>query len=165
GGRSPRRSSFEAGRRSRASGRGATKVDSRSLDRLWSLTVGSPRLKKILLADDEPAVRRLVTATLADESRYQILEASDGAEALRLARAERPAMMLLDVNMPEVDGFEVCRALKADPETQGIVVVMLTAMAQVSDRERGVAVGADGFFTKPFSPLALLEKVEEVLGD
>ncbi|HLH23721.1 MAG TPA: response regulator [Chloroflexota bacterium] len=121
-------------------------------------------MKKILLADDEPAVRRLVTATLADETRYQILEASDGAEALRLARAERPAMMLLDVNMPEIDGFEVCRVLKSDPETHEIVVVMLTAMAQTADRERGAAVGADGFFTKPFSPLALLEKVEEVLG-
>ena len=67
--------------------------------------------------------------------------------------------------MPEIDGFEVCRVIKSDPETHAIVVVMLTAMAQVADRERGVAVGADGFFTKPFSPLALLEMVEEVLGD
>lgn len=122
-------------------------------------------MKKILLADDEPAVRRLVTATLADESRYQILEAGDGVEALNIARAERPALLLLDVNMPELDGFEVCRALKADPATRDIVVVMLTALAQPTDRERGLAAGADGFFTKPFSPLALLEKVEEVLGD
>ncbi len=122
-------------------------------------------MKKILLADDEPAVRRLVTATLADESRYQILEAGDGVEALNIARAERPALLLLDVNMPELDGFEVCRALKADPATRDIVVVMLTALAQPTDRERGIAAGADGFFTKPFSPLALLEKVEEVLGD
>jgi CheY-like chemotaxis protein len=122
-------------------------------------------VKKILLADDEPAVRRLVTATLADETRYQILEAGDGAEALALARAEQPALLLLDVNMPELDGYEVCKALKADPATRGIVVVMLTAMAQPADRERGLAVGADSFFTKPFSPLALLEKVEEVLGE
>ena len=122
-------------------------------------------MKKILLADDEPAVRRLVMATLADESRYQILEAGDGAQALALARAERPALVLLDVNMPEMDGFEVCRALKSDAATRTIVVVMLTAMAQPADRERGLAAGADGFFTKPFSPLALLEKVEEVLGD
>jgi CheY-like chemotaxis protein len=122
-------------------------------------------VKKILLADDEPAVRRLVTATLADETRYQILEAGDGAEALTLARAEHPALLLLDINMPELDGYEVCRALKSDPTTEGIVIVMLTAMAQPADRERGLAAGADGFFTKPFSPLALLEKVEEVLGD
>ncbi len=122
-------------------------------------------MKKILLADDEPAVRRLVTATLADESRYLILEAGDGAEALALARSERPALLLLDANMPQPDGFEVCRALKADPDTQDIVVVMLTALAQTADRERGMAAGADGFFTKPFSPLALLEKVEEVLDD
>jgi CheY-like chemotaxis protein len=121
-------------------------------------------VNKILLADDEPAVRRLVTATLADESRYRILEASNGVEALAVARAEQPALVLLDVNMPDMDGFEVCRALKSDPATRGIVVVMLTAMAQAVDRERGQAVGADGFFTKPFSPLALLEKVEEVLG-
>ena len=122
-------------------------------------------MKKILLVDDEPAVRRLVMATLADESRYQILEAGNGAQALALARAERPALVLLDVNMPEMDGFEVCRALKSDAATRTIVVVMLTAMAQPADRERGLAAGADGFFTKPFSPLALLEKVEEVLGD
>ena len=122
-------------------------------------------MKKILLADDEAAVRRLVTATLADETRYQILEAGDGVEALSMARAEHPALLLLDVNMPEMDGFEVCKALKSDPATRSIVVVMLTAMAQPADRERGLSAGADGFFTKPFSPLALLEKVEEVLGD
>jgi CheY-like chemotaxis protein len=120
-------------------------------------------VKKILLADDEPALRRLVSATLADETRFRILQAADGAEALALARLEHPTIVLLDVNMPGLDGYAVCRALKADPATCDIVVFMLTANRQPEDEERGLAAGADGYFTKPFSPLALLERVEEVL--
>jgi CheY-like chemotaxis protein len=122
-------------------------------------------VKKILLADDEPAMRRLVEATLADDARYEILHAADGHEALELARAQRPSMMLLDVNMPGIDGYEVCRSLKSDPATAGIVVFMLTANAQPEDQERGLAAGADGYFKKPFSPLALLEQVESVLDE
>ena len=79
-------------------------------------------MKKILLADDEPALRRLVAATLADETRFESLHAADRHEALEVARAERPAGLLLDVNMPGLNGHEVCRALKADPQTAAIVV-------------------------------------------
>ena len=119
---------------------------------------------KILVVDDSPAnlvaMRRLLSKVGAT-----LIEASSGQEALAASLEHEFALVLLDVNMPEMDGFEVCKALKSDPATRGIVVVMLTAMAQPADRERGLSAGADGFFTKPFSPLALLEKVEEVLGD
>ena len=116
---------------------------------------------KLLIADDEPAVRALVQVTLEGDD-YEILEAEDGVEALEKARDEGPRLVLLDIMMPRLDGLEVCRALKADPDTSYIVVVMLTAQAQERDRGRGLAAGADDYFTKPFSPLALLNMVERV---
>lgn len=121
-------------------------------------------LKKILMVDDEEPVRALVVATIKYDGRYIILEAKDGLEALEVARREKPDVILLDIFMPGLDGFEVCRQLKADPETRGITVIMLTALAQDSDKEKAQQVGASGYFTKPFSPKALVRKLEEVLG-
>lgn len=95
---------------------------------------------------------------------YRVLQARNGKEALEVARQEKPALVFLDVKMPLVDGFEVCRQLKADPQTSTIPVYLLSAMSQAEDKERGRLAGADGYFTKPFSPLALLEKVDEVTG-
>ena len=118
--------------------------------------------EKLLIADDEAGIRSLVKMTLVSES-YEILEAKDGTEALAMAREHMPRMILLDVMMPGLTGFEVCRAIKADPLTKGITVVILTARAQEADQEEGASSGADGYFTKPFSPLALLRKVDEVL--
>jgi two-component system phosphate regulon response regulator PhoB len=119
---------------------------------------------KLLIADDEPAVRALVHATLEGDD-YLILEAGDGLEALEVSRSERPRLVLLDIMMPRLDGLEVCRRLKRDPDTREIVVVMLTAQAQERDRDRGMAAGADDYFTKPFSPLALLRMVEQLRGE
>ena len=116
---------------------------------------------KLLIADDEPAVRALVHATLEGDD-YQIIEAGDGVEALELVRAENPSLVLLDVMMPRLNGLDVCRSIKADPSTSDTMVVMLTAQARQRDRERGIAAGADVYFTKPFSPLALLNMVERV---
>ncbi|HEX9342236.1 MAG TPA: response regulator, partial [Actinomycetota bacterium] len=78
------------------------------------------------------------------------------------SRAEHPTLVLLDIMMPRLDGLEVCRRLKAGPETSDIVIVMLTAQAQERDRDHGLAAGADDYFTKPFSPLALLNMVENL---
>ena len=117
---------------------------------------------KLLIADDEPAVRALVHTTL-DREGLAVLEAADGVEALEVIRREAPQMVLLDVMMPGMDGLEVCRRVKADPRTRHVVVVMLTAQSQELDRQRGLAAGADDYFTKPFSPLALLRKVEQVV--
>ncbi len=122
-------------------------------------------MKTILIVDDQMEVRTLVDVTLRIGD-YRILQAASGDEALEIARREKPDLILLDVMMPNssLDGFEVCRRLKQDPATRETTVVMLTALGQEVDKEKGFAVGADDYFVKPFSPLALMRKVEEVLG-
>jgi CheY-like chemotaxis protein len=116
-------------------------------------------VKKVLIVDDENNVRRLVAATLSGGD-YQILQAKDGIEALDLIRREHPTVVLLDIQMPGLDGVEVCRQVKADPKLRDTVIVMLTAQAQMDARRRAAAAGADTFLTKPFSPLQVLEIVE-----
>ena len=120
-------------------------------------------MAKILIAEDDGAVRSLIRMTL-DSGQTQIFEVDDGTAALELARSELPELIFLDWSMPGSSGIEVCRALREDPETARIKVVMLTARSESSDREAGLAAGADDYITKPFSPLQLLDKVTEVLG-
>ena len=116
----------------------------------------------ILVVDDEPPILELVRYTLEDEQ-IRVLEASDGAQALEAALAARPDLILLDVQMPRLDGLEVCRRLRADPALAGTRIVMLTAAGQDADRARGLAAGADEYLTKPFSPLALFTLVRSLL--
>jgi DNA-binding response OmpR family regulator len=118
--------------------------------------------RRVLLADDDPGLRRLIGTTLGTEN-FDLLQAVDGEEALRIARQQHPELVLLDVNMPKLDGFEVCRHLKSEPETSGIKVVMLTARTADADRARGREAGADEYFIKPFSPVQLLNKVYALL--
>ncbi len=118
--------------------------------------------RRVLLADDDPGLRRLIGTTLGTED-FDLLQAVDGEEALRIARQQHPELVLLDVNMPKLDGFEVCRHLKSEPETSGIKVVMLTARGTDVDRARGRDAGADDYFIKPFSPVQLLNKVYALL--
>ena len=96
---------------------------------------------------------------------YQIEEAGTGEEAVLLAREYAPELVLLDVMLPDCSGLDVCRELKADPLTRSTSIVMLTARAQQSDLGEAEDAGADGYFTKPFSPVALIRKVEEILGE
>ena len=117
-------------------------------------------VQKLLIADDEPSLRLLVAATLASED-YEIIEAGDGAEAFALAKAEHPRLALLDVQMPIMNGLEVCRRIKTDSELSATKVVMLTSAAQPAEREAGFAAGADEYLTKPFSPLQLLRVIEQ----
>ncbi|HLH24633.1 MAG TPA: HD domain-containing phosphohydrolase [Chloroflexota bacterium] len=117
---------------------------------------------KILLADDQDRVRRLVAATLGS-AQWELLYAGDGEEALRVAREAQPAIVLLDVTMPKLDGFEVCRRLKGDPATRHMAVVMLTALRDEESRIRANLAGADEYFVKPFSPLALVSRLQELL--
>ena len=117
-------------------------------------------MRKLLIADDEPGIRSLVKMTLESEA-YEIIEASDGVQALALTKEHRPELVLLDVSMPGMSGFDVCRSIKDDPVLKETRVIMVTAKAQESDITEGVAVGADDYFTKPFSPVALIRKVEE----
>lgn len=124
----------------------------------------TPPRRTILVVDDEPTVRALVSAALAIRTpRYDILEAGSGSEALALARERSPDLVLLDVALPDVDGFTVCQQLKSDPATRATPVVMLTAMNLAADRQRATEVGADGYVVKPFSPRGLLALVDEQL--
>lgn len=122
--------------------------------------VGTKR--RVLLADDDFALRRLIAATLGSDD-FELLQAQDGEEALELARSRQPDLVLLDVNMPRLDGFAVCEQLKADPATATIKIVMLTARGAESDRVRARTAGADDYFVKPFSPVQLLNKVYALL--
>ena len=114
--------------------------------------------RKVLLADDDPGLRRLVGTTLGTDD-FDLLHATDGEEALQMAKEQHPELVLLDVNMPRRNGFEVCRLLKNDPATSAIKVVMLTARGNDADRAQGREAGADDYFVKPFSPVQLLDKV------
>jgi DNA-binding response OmpR family regulator len=116
----------------------------------------------ILIVDDEPPILDLVRFTLEDAD-VRVVEASDGAEALVLARRIKPDLVLLDVQMPRLNGLEVCRQLRLEPGLARTPIVMLTAAGQESDRARGREAGADEYLTKPFSPLALLALVEALV--
>ncbi len=119
----------------------------------------------ILIVDDEPHMRLLLLETLEDleDEGVELLEASDGEQALTMIRRHRPDLVLLDVMMPRRNGFEVCTEVKADPELD-IKIFLLTAKGQQFDRQRGVEVGADAYMTKPFDPDQVLLAAREVLG-
>lgn len=116
---------------------------------------------RVLIVDDDSLLRELLRAVLQDGG-FSLDEAASGEEALRLAIAEPPNVVVLDVMMPGMNGFEVCRALRANPSTEHAHIIMLTARDSPTDRDEGRAAGADAFFTKPFSPLDLLEAVSGV---
>jgi CheY-like chemotaxis protein len=119
----------------------------------------------ILVVDDEPSVRAMVLASIrVRANHYRVLEAGNAAEALAQARTDQPDLILLDVALPDRDGFWVCRQLKADPTTGQIPVIMLTAMGLASDRDQALQAGADGYIVKPFSPRALVEELDRRLG-
>ena len=118
----------------------------------------------ILVVDDEPSVRAMVLASIRVHAmRYRVIEAGNANEAVSQAKANQPDLVLLDVALPDHDGFWVCRSLKTASDTSHIPVVMLTAMSLPSDREQALAAGADGYIVKPFSPRALLEELERRL--
>ena len=122
--------------------------------------------KSILIVDDEPHIRLVLQQTLEqlEDHDVEIATASNGGDALRIIREDRPAIVLLDVMMPVLNGFEVCKAVKADPALRGTYVVMLTATGQELDRATGAEVGADLYLTKPFDPDDVLARVAKVLG-
>lgn len=117
---------------------------------------------KILVVDDEPDALEVLGFKLK-EAGYTPIFAADGARALAVAREEHPALIVLDLMLPEVDGLEVCKLLRRDDATAGIPIIMLTARAAEMDRVIGLEVGADDYVTKPFSPRELVLRVKKLL--
>jgi len=117
---------------------------------------------KILIVDDEPDALEVLGFKLK-EAGYAPLFAKDGARAILIARDERPALIVLDLMLPEVDGLEVCKILRRDPATAAIPIVMLTARAAEMDRVIGLEIGADDYVTKPFSPRELVLRIKKQL--
>lgn len=118
--------------------------------------------KKVLIVDDEEFVRQLIQIKLKFCG-IETVEAGNGIEAIEKAAAEKPDLILLDVMMPKMNGFEACQRLKANQETAHIPIVMLTARGDPSAKERGENAGAMEYLTKPFSPQKLAERVIEIL--
>ncbi|HTU96069.1 MAG TPA: response regulator [Solirubrobacteraceae bacterium] len=117
----------------------------------------------ILVADDEEDVRELVSYRLT-RSGYEVIDAQDGEEAFRLASENVPDLMVLDVMMPRLDGYEVTRRVRAEESLRSVPVILLTARSQETDVSRGFEVGADDYLKKPFNPDELVARVRAVLG-
>ena len=122
--------------------------------------------QQILIADDEPHIRLLLERTLLryEDEGVDILIADNGEAALEMIETERPKLVFLDVMMPKMNGFDVCRKVKKELGLEDVYIVLLTAKGQEFDRQRGEEVGADLYMTKPFDPDEVRSKVEEVLG-
>jgi DNA-binding response OmpR family regulator len=118
--------------------------------------------RKILVVDDQENIARIVRMMLENKG-YATIWAGDGAEALRLAKTEEPDLILLDVMLPKIDGFKVCRLLKFDKKYSHIPIVLLTAKSSPGDKQTGREVGADYYLEKPFQPVQLIQVIEQLL--
>lgn len=117
---------------------------------------------RILVVDDEEHIASIIQFTL-EHANYEVLVAHDGKEGLRMAREEMPDLILLDLMLPNIDGYKVCRLLKFDKKYRHIPVILISARSEAQDRELGRQVGADDFVPKPFDPQVLADKVREFL--
>ena len=120
-------------------------------------------MKRILLAEDEPSIV-LSLEFLLGEAGYEVITAANGRDALGLAQQHKPDLLVLDIMLPVVDGFQVCRTLRADPELRDMRILMLTARGREHEVARGMALGANAYVTKPFGTRELLASIRELLG-
>ena len=118
---------------------------------------------KILVVDDEIYIVHILDFSLGMEG-YEVLTALDGEQAVEKARAEHPDLIVLDIMMPKLDGYETCKILKAGEDTKSIPVILLSAKGRNVDQKIGFEVGADDYITKPFSPRKLVERINALLG-
>jgi CheY-like chemotaxis protein len=119
--------------------------------------------KQVLICDDDPVILRLLQVNLELEG-YDVLMAGHGEEAVALANREHPDLVILDIMMPKLDGYQTCERLKANESTNGIPVVFLSAKAQQTDIDRGKEFGVADYLTKPFDPNDLIEVVQRLIG-
>lgn len=119
---------------------------------------------KILVVDDEPNIV-LSLEFLMKQAGFQVRTASDGEAGLAAIAAEQPDLVLLDVMMPRKNGYEVCQTIRANPDWKAIRIIMLTAKGREVEREKGLALGADDYITKPFSTQEVVERVRELLAE
>jgi len=123
--------------------------------------------RRVVIVDDEVHIRTLLEQSLEEleeDHDVEILTAENGQEGLDLIKESRPGLVLLDVMMPMMNGYDVCKAIRDDPTLSNVQVILLTAKGQEADRERGVSVGATRYMTKPFDPDELLEIAKDMLG-
>lgn len=120
--------------------------------------------KRILLIEDDPDIQKMVVLALKYTAGTEVSTAGAGGPGLARARSEQPGLILLDVMLPDTDGYAVCRALKADPSTAGIPVIFLSARAQHAEVQMGLGLGAAGYLVKPFDPMALAAEIDRILG-
>jgi two-component system alkaline phosphatase synthesis response regulator PhoP len=125
--------------------------------------VGGMAKGRILVVDDEIYIVHILDFSLGMEG-YEVLTALDGEQALEKARTEKPDLIVLDIMMPKLDGYETCKRLKADAETKDVPVILLSAKGRNVDQKVGFEVGADDYITKPFSPRKLVERINAILG-
>lgn len=118
--------------------------------------------KRILIADDEPNIRSVVARMLDKD--YVVLEATNGEEAVDIAGREKPDIILMDLMMPQMDGYTACSLIKADQATKMIPIIILTAIDHESNRKFAMEMGADGYITKPFTPQVLADAISPLLG-
>ncbi|MEO0023329.1 MAG: response regulator transcription factor [candidate division WOR-3 bacterium] len=118
--------------------------------------------KKILIVEDEANLRELVKARL-EENNYEVITVADGFNAITQSRKVKPDLIILDLMIPHIDGYAVCRVLKSTPELSSIPVIMFTARTSMDDLRRGMEMGADAYLMKPFKPEEMLAKIRELL--
>ena len=116
----------------------------------------------VLVADDDADIRDLVAFKL-EQAGFEVIAVEDGQTALEQAQARRPTLAVLDVSMPGLSGIDVCRMLRSEPATAGMLIIMLTARVQEQDVEDGFSAGADDYVTKPFSPRELVSRIQSLL--
>ena len=116
----------------------------------------------VLVVDDDPLILRVV-ATVLDLEEFEVITATSASEALDLLASARPHLVVSDIMMPEMDGFELCQVIRDDPATAKLPVILLTARDSDVDRQRGADVGGDAYLTKPFSPLELIDEIDRLL--
>ena len=118
---------------------------------------------RILVVDDEIYIVHILDFSLGMEG-YEVITALDGEQALEKLKTEKPDLIVLDIMMPKLDGYEVCKSIKSSPETRHIPVILLSAKGRNVDQKMGFDVGADDYITKPFSPRKLVERINQLLG-